>query len=53
MANSVDADQTPRVAASDQGLHCLLRHVYPNSSGKFGAVNCKMLFHIVIVFNNK
>ena len=22
MANSVDPDQTPRCAASDQGLHC-------------------------------
>ena len=25
MANSVDPDQTPLNAASDQGLHCLLR----------------------------
>ena len=24
MANSVDADQTPRSAASDLGLHCLI-----------------------------
>ena len=23
LTNSVDADQTPRSAASDQGLHCL------------------------------
>ena len=30
-ANSKDPDQTPRVAASDQGLHCLLRHAYPNT----------------------
>ena len=22
-ANSVDPDQTPQIAASDQGLHCL------------------------------
>ena len=27
-ANSVEPDQTPRYAASDLGLHCLLRHVY-------------------------
>ena len=29
MASSVDSDQTPRSAASDLGLHCLLRHVCP------------------------
>ena len=29
MANSVDPDQTPRSAASGQGLHCLLRLVCP------------------------
>ena len=27
MANSVDPDQMPRSAASDLGLHCLLRPV--------------------------
>ena len=31
MANSVDPDQTPRSAASDLGLHCLLRPVYSNT----------------------
>ena len=31
-ANSVDPDQTPRSAASDQGLHCLLR---PLTWGKY------------------
>ena len=30
VANSVDPDQTPRSAASDLGLHCLLRPVRPN-----------------------
>ena len=30
VANSVDPDQTPRSAASDLGLHCLLRSVCPN-----------------------
>ena len=25
LANSADPDQTPRDAASDQGLHCLLK----------------------------
>ena len=30
MANSVDPDQTPRSAASDLSLHCLLMPLYPN-----------------------
>ena len=30
VANSVDRDQTPRSAASDLGLYCLLRPVCPN-----------------------
>ena len=34
MANSVDPEQTPRSAASDLGLHCLLRLVCRNSKGK-------------------
>ena len=28
VANSVDPDQTPRSAASDLGLHCLLKLFY-------------------------
>ena len=35
MTNSVDPDQTPRSAASDLGLHCLLRSVYPNTRSKY------------------
>ena len=31
MAKSEDPDQTSRVAASDLGLHCLLRSVCPNT----------------------
>ena len=31
MANSGDLDETPHSAASHVGLHCLLRHVCPNS----------------------
>ena len=31
VASSVDPDQTPRSAASDQGLHCLLRLLYPTT----------------------
>ena len=36
MENNVDPDQTPRSAASDLGLHCLLRHVCPNTKGNYG-----------------
>ena len=33
VANSIYPDQTPRSAASDLGLPCLLRSVCPNTSG--------------------
>ena len=36
VANSDDPDQTPRSAASDLGLHCLLRHACPNTKSKYG-----------------
>ena len=36
VANSVDPDQTPRSAASDLGLHCLLISVCPNTYSKYG-----------------
>ena len=36
VTNSGDPDQTPRSAASDQGLHCLLRPVFPNTYSKYG-----------------
>ena len=36
MANNVDPDQTPRTAASDLGLYCLLRSVFPNTWSKYG-----------------
>ena len=35
MANMVDPDQTPYFAASDLGLHGLLRHVSPKTNGKY------------------
>ena len=38
VANGVDPDQTPRSAASDLSLHCLLRHVCPNSLVNFGVL---------------
>ena len=31
MTNSVDTDQTPRSVASDLGIHCLLRPVFPKT----------------------
>ena len=35
VANSVDPDQTPRNAASDLGLHCLLEPVCSNTQGNY------------------
>ena len=37
VANSVDPDRTPRSAASDLGLHCLLRSIFPNTRSKNGS----------------
>ena len=39
MANSVDSDQTPQSAASDLGLHCFLRPVFPYTYGWYGKSN--------------
>ena len=36
MANSVDPDQTPRFAASDLGLHSLLRPLIPSIQVYYG-----------------
>ena len=36
MANGVDPDQTPRSAASDLGLHCSPKSVWPDTLGKYG-----------------
>ena len=35
VANNVEPDRTPQNAASDTGLHCLLRSVCPNTWGKY------------------
>ena len=40
VANSVDPDQTPRSAASDLGLHYLLRPVCPNKKNKRYSNEC-------------
>ena len=37
VANSVDQDETPRSAASNLGLYCLLRHICSNIYGKYGS----------------
>ena len=39
MANSVDPDQMPQNAASDLGVHCLLRSVCPSILGDHGAIS--------------
>ena len=36
MANTVDLDQTPRYAAADLCLHCFLKSVCSNTTGKPG-----------------
>ena len=35
LSNSVDSDQPPQNAASDLGLHRLLKSVCPNTKGKY------------------
>ena len=42
-ASNVDFDLTPRSVASDRGLHCLFRPVYPNVF---------VLFGLYVAFNN-
>ena len=39
MANSVDPDQMLHSAASDLGLHCLLRYVCPNIDCCYGIMS--------------
>ena len=36
LANSLDPDQMPQNVASDQGLHCFLRPVWPSTYNKYG-----------------
>ena len=43
MTNSVDPDQMLHFAASDLGLHCLLRHVCPNTEGYYGNTNSNFI----------
>ena len=52
MANSVDPDQTPRPAASDQGLHCLLSHICPSSHPAF-LLKCFSFFVSLVLYSAK
>ena len=45
VANSVDPDETPRSVASHLGLNCLLRHVCPNTYGKYGISICFLKYN--------
>ena len=36
MANRADLDQMPLTVVSDLGLHCLQRHICPNTKGYYG-----------------
>ena len=38
VANSVAPDQMPHSVASDLGLHCLLRPVFPTTSSKYSTL---------------
>ena len=46
-ANSVDPDQTPRSAASDQGLHCLPMFLLLDA--RFKWVNIALFGHTFLV----
>ena len=44
MANSVDADKTPRSVASDVGLYCLPMPVCPNSKDYYSISRSVLIF---------
>ena len=50
--HSEDPDQMPHYAASDQGLHCLLRPVCPITSGKFGNRDSQGHLYLVLTHLN-
>ena len=47
MANSTDPDQTPRTAASDLVLHCLLYAVCPNAQAIYGNIRTTIVLDVV------
>ena len=51
VANRADPDQTPRSAASDLGLHCLLKPVCPIKSDKYGlSIQCGLEIMVTISY---
>ena len=56
MAKSVDPDQTLENAASNPGLHCLPRHIYPKYLklkryfGLLQSHSCRGFTHICILY---
>ena len=49
--NSVDPDQTPHSAASDQGLHYLLMPVYPITYSAFEIFKKVVVFYFYFFFH--
>ena len=50
VANSVDPDETPYSAASNLGLHYLLRPVCPITHGKYGSL---LPLETICILSNK
>ena len=54
MTNNVDPDQTPHYAASDQGLYCLLMHMYlvleKNTVAEYKKFTCSCKFLLFFFF---
>ena len=49
MANSVEPDQTAPEEQSDQGLHCLLRPICPNTKNFYMSENVKIFCYRIIL----
>ena len=49
MATSVDPDQMQHIMEPDLGLHCLLRHVSPNTLGKNGTQKRQCIFVTIMI----
>ena len=50
VANTVDPDQTPRSAAFDLGLLCLLKPVFPNTYSKYGDLTLEIILDPPLVY---
>ena len=52
MANSVDPDEMPHIAASHLGQHCLLMPVCPNTYGEYVTLNgCYNNLHFIAILS--